>query len=367
MLRLIVAVLCVTIALLASPALGATLHVPEQYSTIQSAVDAATVGDTVLIAPGTYRGAGNRDVTLAGKDITIASSAGPSATTIDCEGAGRAFSLSDGETTAAVLSGLAIVNGVGGGGGAIGCSGGSSPTIRSCWFAGNATADWGGGGAIWSSGAIVVEDCVFTGNSAFYGGALYCIADLSVARCTFVGNQAEFHGGAVWVDAYYQPVLLDCVFANNSALENGGAICCWDYSMPTIRGCTFWGNGADYGGGIACWMHSEPLIEQCIIACTHSGGAVHCNLAADPLIWRCCVYANTGGGLCGSYWNILELDPVLCGPESDDFTLHVDSPCLPENNQYGVLIGALGQGCGGTPCEHTSWGRLKSLFLAGDV
>ena len=36
-------------------AYGAIIHVPDDYSTIQEAHDAASDGDTVLVAPGTYR------------------------------------------------------------------------------------------------------------------------------------------------------------------------------------------------------------------------------------------------------------------------------------------------------------------------
>ena len=34
---------------------GATVRVPEEYATIQAAVDAAGPGDLVLVGPGTYR------------------------------------------------------------------------------------------------------------------------------------------------------------------------------------------------------------------------------------------------------------------------------------------------------------------------
>ena len=51
------------------PADSATLRVPSAYSTIQAAINAASPGDTVLLAPGVHTGR----PTLAGKAITLAS------------------------------------------------------------------------------------------------------------------------------------------------------------------------------------------------------------------------------------------------------------------------------------------------------
>lgn len=46
----------------------ATRHVPAEYPTIQSAVDAAGDGDTILIADGVYSGEGNFDQSFGSVD-----------------------------------------------------------------------------------------------------------------------------------------------------------------------------------------------------------------------------------------------------------------------------------------------------------
>ena len=54
------------------------------YPTIQSAINAATNGDTVLVQPGTYQ----ETIDFLGKEITVESSGGASVTTIpDCRSA----------------------------------------------------------------------------------------------------------------------------------------------------------------------------------------------------------------------------------------------------------------------------------------
>ena len=58
----------------------------DPFCTIQDGIDAAFDGDSVLVGPGTYTGESNRDISLFGKMITLKSTDGPDATTIDIEG-----------------------------------------------------------------------------------------------------------------------------------------------------------------------------------------------------------------------------------------------------------------------------------------
>jgi len=68
-----------------------TLFVPDEFPSIQSAIDQAVAGQTVLLADGTYTGDRNKNLDFFGKGITVASMNGPDNCVIDCENAGRGF------------------------------------------------------------------------------------------------------------------------------------------------------------------------------------------------------------------------------------------------------------------------------------
>lgn len=63
---------------------AATFNVPARYPTIQAAIDAASDGDSVLVAPGAY----TETITVFNKGITIESSAGPGSTVIEAAKSG---------------------------------------------------------------------------------------------------------------------------------------------------------------------------------------------------------------------------------------------------------------------------------------
>src|SRR3954465_7558775 len=83
------------------------IHVPADQPTIQAAINAATNGDTVLVADGTYK----ENINFNGKLITVTSQHGASKTTIDGGGVNTVVLFVTNETSASILNGFTITNG----------------------------------------------------------------------------------------------------------------------------------------------------------------------------------------------------------------------------------------------------------------
>jgi parallel beta-helix repeat protein len=84
-----------------------TLHVPGEFSTIQLAVNAASLDntDTILVEPGVYR----EQIDFVGKHVHVVSTAGPTATFITAPNQ-AAVKFDSGEPSDALLSGFSITN-----------------------------------------------------------------------------------------------------------------------------------------------------------------------------------------------------------------------------------------------------------------
>lgn len=82
------------------------LRVPEDFPTIQEALDAAADGDRVLVGPGVY----TETVDFLGKDVHVLG-AGPEQATIDAGLAGSTVSIVSGEGPGAILEGFTLRQG----------------------------------------------------------------------------------------------------------------------------------------------------------------------------------------------------------------------------------------------------------------
>jgi hypothetical protein len=87
------------------PALGAYIYVPDDYPTIQAAINAVKSGDTVIVRPGTY----SENIDLSKNSITVTSEKGPHLTTIDGNQKNSVVNIQYSDNS--VLHGFTIMNG----------------------------------------------------------------------------------------------------------------------------------------------------------------------------------------------------------------------------------------------------------------
>ena len=268
--------LSVTMLLVLSAAVtGETRLVPGDYPTIQAAIDNAINGDTIIVAPGIYRGAGNRDIDFKGKAITVRSTDPDdpnivAATIVDCDGTESnphsGFFFHNYEGANSILDGLTITNGYAHAytGGGIDCLR-SSPVITNCIITAN-HANTGGGIFCDYVSSPKLINCTISGNTARNeGGGIYCwmMSSPRLINCTIRGNLSEGNGGGI--DSYYQSSLMlsNCIIVGNTAGGKGGGI----YLLGNIvmTNCTVAGNsGGSYGGGLFCADDSVIRLTDCI-------------------------------------------------------------------------------------------------------
>ena len=286
-----------------------TYHVPTSYATIAAAIAAAPSGAMVWVAPGTYTGAGNRNLDLDGKSIRLVGAGGPELTTIDAQGLGRVFQIAHHGQPAALIEGFTVTGGYAGAGGAMELDD-STLRIRNCYLQGNTSA--GDGGAVRLSGNSnpIFEECVLTGNAA--AGA----------------------GGAIQAEAGARPIFVGCTVAGNRSATSGGGAHASEGAAITFDRSILWGNGAGTAGADAWTADASSSIQ---LSCSDV------NLAG------------VGGIGAESYGAGNEFaNPRFCAPVTPShaptrgggYRVAFSSPVL--TSGCGTRMGALEQGCAAT-------------------
>lgn len=308
------------------PVIGRTHLVPEEYSTIQDGIDACETGDTVSVAPGTYSGTRNREISFRGRDVVLRGRAGQNVTIIDCEYLGTGLLFEDYETQDARVDGFTIMRGYGPRGGAVYCNG-ASPTFANCVFISN-RADTGGALFLATSSACF-RSCTIAGNTVYAigggGGVRVVTGDLLFDNCVVSGN-VGYRGGGFLIEGA-NVMFKSCTLASNMSNHEGGAI----FNLSGAIACersVVWGNCAAEEGRE---VYSRTSVTFACSAVDSAGVD-----GADVL------YVGE---------NVFD-DPRFCDADScdvasvgGDYSIRSDSPCMPGGNACGVLIGALGMGC----------------------
>ncbi|MCP4643386.1 MAG: right-handed parallel beta-helix repeat-containing protein, partial [bacterium] len=233
------------------------------FTTIQPAIDAASAGDEVWVAEGVYTGTLDPVVSVA-KDISLfgsfaGSEADPSeraldtpSTTIDGETARRCIVVSG----SVVIDGFLLTRG----------SPGLQADVTSLTLRNSTCTTNSYGGADITGGIVVIEDCLFEGNTTNGDGGGVRIGNVTstlVRRCRFLSNDASGNGGGLQRQ-YGDITIENCLFSGNTA-DSGGGVYTTHGDAMSIVNCTFWQNTAAPAGGAVYASNTAPTIRNTIV------------------------------------------------------------------------------------------------------
>jgi hypothetical protein len=270
-----------------------TIHIPQDYPTIQAGIDAASDGDTVFVASGTY----------------VENIIWPATNGIKLIGSGEYDCIIDGNQSGSVIRFENDLDGII-----------DTTTLITGFTIQNGWAEDSGGGIIMSGSSPTFRDVTISGNSVGY--------------CTIIDGCEGFGGGIYLYNS--NPVLRDMTINDNSSDSTGGGMYLLN-SSPILTNVTVSGNTAKaYGGGMLNIYGSNPTLTNSIF---------WGNSPYEIYLWGDAIsitYSDIQGGWEGE--GNIDADPLFCNPDSSDFRLLPDSPCI-GTGQNGDNMGSLEVGC----------------------
>ncbi len=254
-------VLCLLLIATTSALAANTIKVPADQPTIQAAINAASTGDTVLVAPGTYY----ENIDFKGKAITVISSGGAAQTIIDGSQGGPVVRFVNNETRASIISNFTLRNGsvsTGNGSTAGVFIGDSAPTVLNNLITSNTcngiAAEFASplieGNIISNTVSITVPGLacgVVAAAGVLLEGIYYRQGGISGLYPTVIGNTIESNrvGGGIMIWAADRSIIENNIIRNNAATDDGGAIVLYNSDQITIIQNLIYGNSSGRSAG----------------------------------------------------------------------------------------------------------------------
>ena len=276
------------------------------YASVQAAVDAASSGDEITIAAGTYSTsscvANHVNFTQSPMLITINKSL-----TINGAGAGSTI-LGGGCRVIWVTAGAVTISGVtvSGGRESLGAGGGgvrndSSLTMIDSVITGNSSTGSGGGFQS-TGGSSIFQNVVFEANSAgAFGGGVRSQGGTSLTDVTIRNNQASAHAGILDTGSLN---LNRVTLSGNTGTTGAGAVALGAGGFTSFTNVTMTGNSGGSSNGVgALLVNGRNVVLNNVTISGNSGGTggaggIHQFSGADVITVRNSIVANNSGGDC---------------------------------------------------------------------
>jgi len=354
-----------SIYVLSSFLIAAVINVPVDYSTIQSGINAAVDGDTVLVQSGTYV----ENINFNGHNIVVGSlflttqdTSYISSTIIDGNQNGSTVTITNGEDTTCVITGFTIKNGSGtlvlqgenwvpNGGGIYILD--SSPIVDYCIIDSNYCHQ--GSGIYFQHSYAIVCNCSFSNNwwTEPIASQVLCPqwSGVKVYSCSIINNNcnaiSSYGGSNIFQDLLITHNYYGGAFTSNDQVintkivENDGGIV---MRSGQIVNSVISGNGSVNGGnGIMLYNGSPVKVINCTITNNAQYGIYNRNTVLSVL--SSIIYDNISGSIDTvnnptiniSYTDIaqgwsgdgnIDVPPQFVDTTSGDFRLLASSLCI---------------------------------------
>ena len=339
---------------------AATINVPTDYSTIQTAIDAAQNGDTILVEAGTY----SERIDFLGKALTVESVSGSTDTIIDGSSSGTVVTFANGEQSSSVLDGFTIQGGSNYYGGGV-LIVNSFPVIQNCLITSN-QASLSGGGIYVDTGSIQLTNTTITSNvSDGAGGGIYLKFSFgSISGGSLLDNSANSGGALYAKDGIFELFISDVTIQGNIASSNGGGV--YDKNSDiVVSNCNFDLNTASTGGAWFSYISGDATITNSVFtdnSVSDVGGAASVRSNSTVYFDTCTFDSNVADTDCdtiggGAILNIANSsvtleNPTICSNMLCGIldTFYGDAPIIIGDIVDCTLSDGPGACCGGSAC-----------------
>lgn len=278
-------------------ACGNTLHVPDQYPTIQDAIDVAVNGDEVLVARGIYL----ESIRIIGKHITLRSEDGPNMTCIwGGNKPGTVVEVRSGwKNPATAIDGFEITSRYG-----------------PYYYAAPAS------GITCVECSMKVINCNV--NGCDYHGIECYEAFVEIENTLVLGNGDDpFALGAGIYGNTVDFSILNCTISDNENKSGGAGICIeGSIKSSTIKNTILWNNrSTNVASGSQIWLSKSAMLDISY---------------SDVQDGQAMAYAAPG---CSLKWGagMMDADPLFVHMGTD-FHLRATSPCIDAGDSSGAPL-----------------------------